>query len=101
MKPAGICLLLSCVLTPLIALGQENLKADDYTRSEIMIPMRDGVRLDTVILAPHVATKQKLPFLFSRSPYGLSSADLKSLGPNSANEGSRTSGAALSPKEPS
>jgi uncharacterized protein len=42
----------------------------DYQRSEVMIPMRDGVKLHTVILKPtDIATP--LPFLVQRTPYGV------------------------------
>jgi hypothetical protein len=40
----------------------------DY--QEIMIPMRDGVRLQTVILSPK-NPKGPLPFLIDRTPYGV------------------------------
>ncbi|HZB88571.1 MAG TPA: CocE/NonD family hydrolase [Terracidiphilus sp.] len=41
----------------------------DYQRSEVMIPMRDGVKLHAVILKPaDIATP--LPFLMQRTPYG-------------------------------
>ena len=39
----------------------------DYTRSEAMIPMRDGVKLHTVILVPKGATHA--PILLTRTPY--------------------------------
>src|SRR5262249_22643815 len=45
-------------------------KPSDYTRTEAMIPMRDGVRLYTTIDAPANAT-EKLPILLLRTPYGL------------------------------
>ena len=42
----------------------------DYTRREVMIPMRDGVRLHTVILVPKGATALKpAPILLTRTPY--------------------------------
>ncbi|HJX83864.1 MAG TPA: CocE/NonD family hydrolase, partial [Candidatus Angelobacter sp.] len=42
----------------------------DYVRSEVMIAMRDGVKLHTVILAPRSATKTKrAPILLTRTPY--------------------------------
>ena len=42
----------------------------DYERREVMIPMRDGVKLHTVILVPRVATKAKpAPILLTRTPY--------------------------------
>jgi putative CocE/NonD family hydrolase len=39
----------------------------DYTRREVMIPMRDGVRLHTVILVPKGA--RRAPILLTRTPY--------------------------------
>ncbi|MGB6974532.1 MAG: CocE/NonD family hydrolase [Terracidiphilus sp.] len=41
----------------------------DYQRSEAMIPMRDGVKLHSVILKPSDITTP-LPFLMQRTPYG-------------------------------
>ncbi|HEY0197007.1 MAG TPA: CocE/NonD family hydrolase [Rhodanobacter sp.] len=43
----------------------------DYVRRDAMIPMRDGVKLKTVILIPRGA--QHAPILLSRTPYGASS----------------------------
>jgi putative CocE/NonD family hydrolase len=42
----------------------------DYQRTEVMIPMRDGVKLHAVILQP-ADIKTPLPFLIGRSPYGV------------------------------
>jgi putative CocE/NonD family hydrolase len=39
----------------------------DYYRREVMIPMRDGVKLHTVILVPKGA--KSAPILFTRTPY--------------------------------
>jgi len=39
----------------------------DYTRRDVMIPMRDGVRLHTVILVPKGA--EDAPILLTRTPY--------------------------------
>jgi hypothetical protein len=39
----------------------------DYIRREVMVPMRDGVKLHTVILIPKNA--QGLPMLLERTPY--------------------------------
>ena len=39
----------------------------DYTRQEAMIPMRDGVKLHTVILVPKAA--KGAPILLTRTPY--------------------------------
>jgi putative CocE/NonD family hydrolase len=41
-----------------------------YSRKEVMIPMRDGVKLHAVILRP-TDTKDPLPFLMQRTPYGV------------------------------
>jgi hypothetical protein len=40
----------------------------DYDKREVMIAMRDGVRLHTVILIPRGA--QRAPILLTRTPYG-------------------------------
>ena len=39
----------------------------DYTRRDVMIPMRDGVRLHTVVLVPK--SSKRAPILFTRTPY--------------------------------
>ncbi len=44
-----------------------------FTFEEVMIPMRDGARLQTVILRPTGRT-DKLPILLQRSPYGVPDA---------------------------
>ena len=52
-------------------------EAFDYVRREVMIPMRDGVKLHTVILIPRSASKAKpAPILLTRTPY--SATDLTS-----------------------
>jgi len=57
-------------------LGPASLAAQDtsfagvrFERREAMIPMRDGVRLFTVVLVPRTSTAA-LPVLMSRTPYG-------------------------------
>jgi hypothetical protein len=44
-----------------------------FTWQEVMVPMRDGVKLQTVILTP-VGQKGPLPILLRRSPYGVPDA---------------------------
>ncbi len=44
---------------------------DQYARREVMIPMRDGIRLHTVVLTPK-NQPEALPFLLLRTPYGVS-----------------------------
>ncbi len=41
-----------------------------FIRTEAMIPMRDGVRLYTVILTPEKQT-ERLPLILNRTPYGV------------------------------
>ncbi len=44
----------------------------EYVRSEVMIPVRDGVKLHAVILRPKdTETGEALPFLMERTPYGV------------------------------
>jgi uncharacterized protein len=47
-----------------------------YTRSEVMIPARDGVQLHTIIFRPAGSQKTgpPLPFLMQRTPYGVAEA---------------------------
>jgi putative CocE/NonD family hydrolase len=46
---------------------------------EVMIPMRDGVRLQTVLLTPKNA-KGTLPFLIDRTPYGVPGKEVTETG---------------------
>src|SRR6185369_15328596 len=43
----------------------------DYVRRDVMIPMRDGVKLHTVVLVPKGATRA--PILLTRTPYNATS----------------------------
>lgn len=43
---------------------------DHYTKSEYRIPMRDGVRLFTIVYSPK-DTSQTYPFLINRTPYSV------------------------------
>ncbi len=45
-------------------------QAPAFSYRQVMIPMRDGVKLQTVILTPNGATRP-LPILFRRTPYGV------------------------------
>jgi putative CocE/NonD family hydrolase len=49
----------------------QKVKPDDkYNRQEVMIPVRDGIKLHTVIFTPK-NQGEKLPFLLLRTPYGV------------------------------
>jgi putative CocE/NonD family hydrolase len=53
----------------------------EYTRSEAMIPMRDGAKLHVVILRPvgSESAGEPLPFLMERTPYGTDNNSSKGL----------------------
>jgi hypothetical protein len=51
------------------ARGQAPAAAPDLAITQAMVPMRDGVKLHTVVFAPKAATVA-LPFLLMRTPYG-------------------------------
>ncbi|HVT84264.1 MAG TPA: CocE/NonD family hydrolase [Chitinophagaceae bacterium] len=53
--------------------AQQN-EITSYTKTEVMIPMRDGVKLFTTIFTPDNAT-QPVPILITRTPYGASRPD--------------------------
>ena len=61
-------------LIGLSILAFTSLYAQTYTRTDEMIPMRDGVRLYTQIFTPTPAA-EPLPFLFIRTPYGTGQLD--------------------------
>jgi uncharacterized protein len=52
-----------------LCLQAQSTPANSYSRQEVMIPMRDGVHLHTVIFTP-LNSNEDLPFLLSRTPYG-------------------------------
>jgi uncharacterized protein len=50
--------------------------AREYVREQAAVPMRDGVRLHTVILRPaQLESGETLPILMERTPYGISAWD--------------------------
>src|SRR5215470_1865023 len=64
-------LLPAFVFMALPALGQVSPPSErPFEYQEVMIPVRDGVRLQTVILSPTGSSKP-LPILFRRTPYGV------------------------------
>jgi putative CocE/NonD family hydrolase len=65
-------LLLMCSM---VALGQQRVvdPAAGFGKTETMIAMRDGVRLNTAVYTPKDA-KGPLPFILSRTPYGIGGA---------------------------
>lgn len=53
----------------------------EYARQEVMIPMRDGIKLHAVILRPKDFTTP-LPFLMERTPYGVDGNTPESINPS-------------------
>jgi len=51
--------------------AQEMIDTIEYSRQEVMITMRDGIKLFTLIYAP-VNVRELMPFLILRTPYGIS-----------------------------
>ena len=64
---AAACLLASWVAGPNFAKT-----ASDFKWQEVMIPMRDGIRLQTVIITP-AKRHGPLPIMLERTPYGVPS----------------------------
>jgi uncharacterized protein len=58
------------ILNVSVAMAEKVSPDDKYVRREVMIPMRDGLKLHTVIFTPR-DQKEKLPFLMLRTPYGV------------------------------
>lgn len=79
------CALFALVL--LIAAAANSQTAPDtqptnekFTKQDVMIPMRDGARLQTVIFSPKDA-KSPLPILLMRTPYGVPDNERRVLNP--------------------
>src|SRR5204863_2836057 len=53
---------------------------NDYVRREVMIPMRDGVKLHTVIVVPKGA--RNAPILLTRTPYNASERSKRNASPH-------------------
>ncbi len=56
-----------------------------YVSEDVMIPMRDGVKLHALVLRPK-GSAGKLPILMERSPYGFSLPDVRHMFDNSLKE---------------
>ena len=55
--------------------GRQAPSTKAFNYREVMIPVRDGVQLQTVILTP-VDQSEPLPILFRRTPYGVWDKDV-------------------------
>jgi putative CocE/NonD family hydrolase len=67
-----IALLLFCLVAR--SLAQSPQSQGYFKYQKVMIPMRDGVKLETVILTPR-DQQSALPIYFSRTPYGVPKED--------------------------
>ena len=59
-----------------------NERAYDYVKRDVMIPMRDGVKLHTVIVIPR--GRSHMPMLLDRTPYDASKLTGKTISPHLA-----------------
>jgi uncharacterized protein len=74
-----IWVLVAVLLLGVVARAQEQKAAQPdvakmFEKSEVMIPVRDGVKLHTEVYTPKEA-KKALPIIMMRTPYGISAAD--------------------------
>ncbi len=72
---------LATLLLAATARAQQQPPKPAFTFEEVMIPVRDGVRLQTVILRPSDQTGP-LPILFRRTPYGVPAGPLAQVPPS-------------------
>ena len=77
-RPASFLALFLLLVASIAA--QQPAAAPTYKFEEVMIPMRDGARLQTVILTP-VDPKGALPILFHRTPYGVPKGPFEQIPP--------------------
>ncbi|MCX5766652.1 MAG: CocE/NonD family hydrolase [Gemmatimonadetes bacterium] len=81
--PVGVARLVFAALLAVTAAGSARAQAPSvgdtvpnaawFDRREVMIPMRDGVSLHTLIYTPKANTTD-LPFILTRTPYGIAGA---------------------------
>ena len=64
MRAHLLCIVIGCMIWPTVFPGPTI-----FRESEFMVPMRDGVRLHSVVFTPEAQTSA-LPILLCRTPYG-------------------------------
>src|SRR5215831_9748534 len=72
MTPRRLALFIALPIALIVFTKSMRPQAALFAFREVMVPMRDGVRLQTVILTPNNA-RGPLPILFRRTPYGVPS----------------------------
>ena len=70
MKRHPLVLLVIISVSALVWLIPAQQAAPEFDAQEVMIPMRDGIKLHTLILQPKEQT-ESLPILMNRTPYGI------------------------------
>jgi len=70
LNPTALLLVLASHVAAQAPPPQPKYAQETFTRKEVMIPMRDGIRLQTVIFTPKQADTP-LPILLRRTPYGV------------------------------
>jgi putative CocE/NonD family hydrolase len=68
--PVAIATLLALPLPAAVGTAQQPTQDPRFAVQEVMIPMRDGVKLHTLVYTPKAQTAP-LPILFRRTPYGV------------------------------
>ncbi|MDQ6828827.1 MAG: CocE/NonD family hydrolase [Gemmatimonadota bacterium] len=61
-------------LPPTIASSQAPAQMPAYDKTEVLIPMRDGVKLHTTVHVPQGVSRD-LPIMFVRTPYGIAGSE--------------------------
>ena len=75
LRPSAAAFVLLSAAAAALFIYRAGAQAPAFSYRKVMVPTRDGVRLETVILAPANAAGA-LPILFRRTPYGVpASAD--------------------------
>ncbi len=57
--------------TDLAFAEKKSLSIEDYKKEVYMIPMRDGIKLYTVVYSPNIPNMGRFPVLINRTPYGV------------------------------
>src|SRR4051795_7030226 len=66
----SLTLVLGLYPRPIVAQQPSDRVAPQFTLEEVMVPVRDGIHLQTAIIRPAQQTGP-LPILFTRTPYGV------------------------------
>lgn len=73
-RKLAFLLLLACVLILCLAQEKEEALPPKFSRTEVMVRVRDGIHLQTAIFAP-LDQAEALPILLVRTPYGIPEND--------------------------